>query len=41
LAAAAPRDEPLRVMDPATFFDATITSPEYVSRYGDRMLHND
>jgi len=28
-------------MDPATFFDATITSPEYVSRYGDRMLHND
>ena len=28
-------------MDPATFLDATITSPEYVSRYGDRMLHND
>jgi hypothetical protein len=28
-------------MDPATFLDAAVTSPEYVSRYGERMLHND
>jgi hypothetical protein len=28
-------------MDPATFLDAAITSPEYVSRYGDPMPHSD
>ncbi|HET6192225.1 MAG TPA: hypothetical protein VFE59_35105 [Trebonia sp.] len=28
-------------VDPAIFLDATITSPEYVSRYRDRMLHDD